>query len=124
MTPDELYHEYSVDDKARDKRPVNEKPHISKAGVEGLKFELKSMTKHYHIAKDNEEKQILTNRVLQDRINILNGMLDKAYDEIKQLKKLQGCSKCEFSDLSIRQAPCDKCRNGSNFKQFYLPNGW
>lgn len=58
--------------------------------IEHLKSELDSMTRHYHIAKENEEKQLLTNRVLQDRINILNGMIDKAYDDIRELKKLKG----------------------------------
>lgn len=54
-----------------------------------------------------------TIEVLRKRVSMLDGMLDKAYEEIKEPKKN---SECKLESLE-----CNSCKN---YKQEYIPKGW
>ncbi len=83
-----------------------------------LRGENQSLKEHYKLAKDDVKQLSIISIATQTRMDILSGMLDLAYLEIKKLKKIRHCTNCYYGQLSLVQdiTTCGSCHNCSKWE--------
>lgn len=102
MTNEELYNEYCVDNKARDNKSLDsKKPNKTKGYIRILKEEIQSLKDHYATAKNDVHILEMRNQAIKKRMDILNGMLEKAYHQITVLNDtVSGYRKAIVDDVT------------------------